>query len=85
MAPITTADELTFKPVDAINIENIKTMDALGNLVPVSTVAKLELTEGSHEIKRFDFKRSKTLTGDIEEEKITSIIANKKLQEIFNK
>lgn len=67
-----------------INIENIKTMDALGNLVPVSTVAKLELTDGSHEIKRFDFKRSQTITGDIEESKITSIVANKKLAEIYN-
>ena len=67
------------------NINSIKTMDALGNLVPVSTVAKLEVTQGSHEIKRFDFKRSKTLTGDIDETKITSIIANQKLQEIFTK
>lgn len=66
------------------NIKNIKTMDKLGNLVPVSTVASLELTGGSHEIKRFDFKRSKTLTGDIEEDKITSIVANQKLQSIFN-
>lgn len=69
---------------DNNNIENIKTMDQLGNLVPVSTVAKLNITDGSHEIKRFDFKRSKTIIGDIEEDKITSIVANQKLQEIFN-
>lgn len=65
------------------NIKNIKTMDSLGNLVPVSTVARLNITDGSHEIKRFDFKRSKTITGDIEEAKITSVEANKKLEEIF--
>ena len=67
------------------NIQDIKTMDSMGNLVPVSTVAKLETTEGSHEIKRFDFKRSKTLTGDIDESKITSIVANQKLQEAFDR
>ncbi len=66
------------------DIKNIKTMDSQGNLVPVSTVASLDVTEGSHEIKRFDFKRSKTITGDIEESKITSIVANKKLENIFN-
>lgn len=70
--------------VDSKNINNIKTMDALGNLVPVSTVASLEVTQGSNEIKRFDFKRAKTLTGDIDESKITSIIANAKMQEFYN-
>jgi multidrug efflux pump subunit AcrB len=66
------------------NIENIKTMDALGNLVPVSTVATLEVTDGSNEIKRFDFKRAKTLTGGIDEGQITSIVANKKMEDFFN-
>ncbi len=65
------------------NIKKIHTMDKMGNLVPVSTVASLSSEGGSHEIKRFDFKRSKTLTGDVEESKITSVDANKKLEEIF--
>ena len=68
---------------DIQNIEKIKVMDALGNLVPVSTVAKLDLTDGQNEIKRFDFKRSKTLTGDVDEELITSVVANQKLKELF--
>ncbi|MBT4791626.1 MAG: efflux RND transporter permease subunit, partial [Halobacteriovoraceae bacterium] len=66
------------------NIDNIKTMDRLGNLVPVSTVARLAKTDGSHEIKRFDFKRSKTLTGTIDESKITSFEANQKLEQFYN-
>lgn len=67
------------------NIRSIKVMDAQGNLVPVSTVAKVKLTNGQHEIKRFDFKRSKTITGDVDENLITSVVANQKLLEIFEK
>ncbi len=69
----------------AENIQNIKVMDRLGNLVPVSTVASLEVTNGQYEIKRYDFKRSKTLTGDIDEAVITSSVANQKLTEIYGK
>lgn len=70
--------------VNIKNIEQIKVMDQQGNLVPVKTVAKTEMTKGSYEIKRFDFKRSKTLTGKVSG-KMTSMVANKKLEEIFNK
>lgn len=66
------------------NIQDVKTMDKMGNLVPVSKVASLEVKDGSTEIKRFDFKRSKTLTGFIDQEKITSFIANAKLKELFD-
>lgn len=65
------------------DINDVKVMDKLGNLVPVNTVASLEETNGSYEIKRFDFKRSKTLTGNVEEEKITSFLANKELKKVF--
>lgn len=67
------------------NIEKVKTMDATGNLVPVSTVAGLKVVEGSHEIKRFDFKRSKTITGDVDETYMTSLIANQKLEQIYKR
>lgn len=69
--------------VNLTDIEDVKVMDKLGNLVPVSTVAKLELTNGQFEIKRFDFKRSKTLTGGVDDKFITSFEANKKLKEIY--
>ena len=65
------------------NIEDIKVMDRLGNLVPVKTVANMELTNGSYEIKRFDFKKSKTLTGKVKGQ-MTSMVANNKLKEIYN-
>lgn len=67
------------------DITNVHVMDNQGNLVPVSNVAETEVTNGQHEIKRFDFKRSKTLTGYINEDQITSVEANQRLQEIFTK
>jgi multidrug efflux pump subunit AcrB len=66
------------------NLRNINVMDSQGNLVPVRTLAKTKVTDGSVEIKRFDFKKSKTLTGKVRGE-MTSLEANKKLQEIFDK
>lgn len=67
------------------DIKNIKVMDASGNLVPVSVVATTELTNGQFEINRFDFKRSKAITGGIDELKMTSSKANELLTQIFNK
>jgi multidrug efflux pump subunit AcrB len=66
------------------NLDNIKVMDLQGNLVPVKTVAKTHMTEGSYEIKRFDFKRSKTLTGKVDGTNVTSITANAELTRIYN-
>lgn len=67
------------------DIQNVKVMDNQGNLVPVSTVAKTDLTQGQYEIKRYDFKKSKTLTGDVDAAVITSFLANQKLKEIFDR
>lgn len=67
------------------DISGINVMDNRGNLVPVSTVAQVRETDGQNEIKRFDFKKSKTLTGSVDGVKMTSPVANQKLQEIFNK
>jgi multidrug efflux pump subunit AcrB len=69
--------------LSAENISRIKVMDKQGNLVPVSEVATLSEKVGTPEINRFDFKRSKTLTGGVNPEKITSVLANKKLVEIY--
>jgi multidrug efflux pump subunit AcrB len=69
---------------DLTNLNNIKVMDRQGNLVPVKTIAKTSMTDGSYEIKRFDFKRSKTLTGKVDGINMTSIKANAELTRIFN-
>ena len=65
------------------DISGIHVMDPRGNLVPVANVAKTELTSGQYEIKRFDFKRSKTLTGSVDESQITSQEATAALTRIY--
>ena len=66
------------------DILEVTVMDNRGNLVPISAVAKAHIEDGSPNIKRFDFKKSKTLLGNIDSEKITSGVANAKLLEIYN-
>jgi multidrug efflux pump subunit AcrB len=66
------------------NLETLKVMDRQGNLIPLQAFSSFEKREGSHEIKRFDFKRAKTLSGNIDDTFITAPIANKKLTEIYN-
>ncbi len=53
------------------DLKNIKIMDREGNLIPLGIIAKFEGKEGSPQVKRFDFKRARTLTGNIDE-KLTS-------------
>ncbi|MCO4795280.1 MAG: efflux RND transporter permease subunit, partial [Bacteriovoracaceae bacterium] len=67
------------------DLRNIKVLDPRGNLVPLGQFASFEVDKGSPQVKRFDFKRSKTLTGSVNEEKITSFVANKKLTKIYEK
>lgn len=63
----------------------VKVADNLGNLVPISNVAQLRVENGTPNIKRYDFKKSKTLLGNINEEVMTSAIANRHLAKIFDK
>jgi multidrug efflux pump subunit AcrB len=67
------------------HLGSVTVMDRMGNLVPIDQVADFAVSSGSVEIKRFDFKRSKTLLGSVELDKITSALANVKLQEVFEK
>lgn len=53
------------------DLSNIKIMDQDKNLVPLGLIAKFEPQKGSPQIKRFDFKRARTLTGSVDE-KVTS-------------
>lgn len=68
---------------DVSDLEQLKILDARGNLVPLSVLAKFEETRGTPQIKRFDYKRAKTLLGNVETEKITSIAANKLVADLF--
>ncbi len=68
------------------DIEDLKKLvvrDPLGNLVPLGTLAQFRKERGTPQIKRFDFKRSKTLTGNVDVDKITSMQANQIVKETF--
>lgn len=71
------------------DLNEIRVMDAKGNLIPITRVARYVEHEGSKEIRRFDFKRARTLLGNVEPEKITSVEANgivrKKYDELSKK
>jgi multidrug efflux pump subunit AcrB len=67
------------------DLEKIMIMDSKENLVPLGSIAKFRVQTGTPQIKRYDFKRSKTLTGDVNAELIPSMVANKKLEDIYNR
>lgn len=68
------------------NVEDLKKviiLDPTGNLVTLGSFADFHVQAGTPQIKRYDFKRAKTLTGDVDPTKITSIEANRILLETF--
>ena len=65
-------------------LSRVKIMDARGELIPVTQVASFEKKSGSPQIKRFDFKRAKTITGNVNDDVITAIEANGLVSEYFN-
>ncbi|MCB9091469.1 MAG: efflux RND transporter permease subunit [Halobacteriovoraceae bacterium] len=70
------------------NIDDLKSLlvsDPDKNLVPLGSFANFRVEKGTPQIKRFDFKRAKTLTGDVDTTKITSMQANKILKTVFEK
>ncbi len=77
-----------FNQVNRKDIDDLKKLiilDPRGNLVELGSLAKFRKAPGTPHVKRFDFKRAKTLTGDVDTTKVTSIQANKLLLDIFNK
>lgn len=77
---------LRFQEGNRRNIEDLKNIlirDPRGNLVKLGTLATFRVEQGTPQIKRFDFKRAKTLTGDVDIEKITSMQANAIVKQVF--
>ena len=77
---------VSFKEEDRTNIaklRDVNIMDNRGNLVPLGTFATFATKDGTPQIKRFDFKRSKTLAGSIDEKKITAMEANQILLKTY--
>ena len=66
------------------DLEQLMVMDNRGNLVPLKTIATFRETQGAPQIKRYDFKRSKILTGNVDDTIITPGQANKILEKIYD-
>lgn len=58
------------------DLAQIPVMDKQGNLVPLGRIAKFETKPGTPQIKRFDYKRARTITAGVDGIKMTSPEAN---------
>lgn len=67
------------------DLGNVKITDARGNLIPLSLLAKFESVRGTAQIKRYDFKRAKTVTANVRPDDITSVEANQLVFATFEK
>jgi len=67
------------------DLAEVQIMDDLGNLIPLKGLANLKSTAGTPQIKRFDYKRAKTLLAHVNAKEITSVKANLLVKEIFEK
>lgn len=68
-----------FKDTNRENYQDlalIPVMDRQGNLVPLGRIAKFETRPGTPQIKRFDYKRARTITASVDGIKMTSPVAN---------
>ncbi len=61
----------------------IRIADRQGNLIPLGALARFEQVRGEPHIKRFDFRRSKTITANLNDEVITSVQANALIEKQF--
>jgi len=66
------------------DLRKIQVMDKRGYLIPITDFAEIRLEDGKPYIKRFDFKRAKTVTANIDETKTTAIEANLLVQRAFD-
>lgn len=67
------------------DLGQMKIMDARGNLVPLNLLGTFETTRGTPQIKRYDYKRAKTITASVDTKLITSVVANNLVKEKFEK
>jgi multidrug efflux pump subunit AcrB len=70
---------------DLERLKNLKVIGRSGYLVPLSAFADFREQAGTPQIKRYDYKRSRTITAGIDDKIITSFAANQILSEEFEK
>ncbi|MFP5387620.1 MAG: efflux RND transporter permease subunit, partial [Bacteriovoracia bacterium] len=61
---------------DPDELAEIKVSNDTGNLVPLGAVAEFEKREGTPEIRHFDFKRARTLLGNVDEDVTSAFVVN---------
>ncbi len=67
------------------DLSKLKVMDPSGNLVALSRLAEFQVEPGSIHIKRYDFKRARTVSANIETDVISSVEANKVATDTFKR
>lgn len=68
---------------DVEDLSALKILDSRGNLVPLSVLAKFNPRSGTPQIKRYDYKRARTLIANVDPEKTTSVVANQAVAASF--
>ncbi len=79
---------LRFDDQDKASIESLQKLmipDPSGNLIPLSNIAKFEQVKGRPQVKRYDFRRAKTVIANLDDTVITSIQANQLVAEEFKR
>jgi multidrug efflux pump subunit AcrB len=67
------------------DLGNVKITDSRGNLIPLSLLATFESVRGTAQVKRYDFKRAKTVTANVRPDEITSLVANQMVFDTYHK
>jgi len=78
---------IELRPKDKESVDDIMNMEvsnSLGKKIPVNNFANIIESNSSVFVERYDYKRAKTITSNIDTDKITSIEANSKALEYFN-
>lgn len=70
---------------DASNLNSIRLMDNMGNLIPLTRVATIKKTDGPPIYKRYNFARTISVSADVDNENITSTGLNSKAEKIIKK
>jgi multidrug efflux pump subunit AcrB len=70
---------------DLDELKKIKIADPTGNLIPLGNLASFKVQSGTPQIKRYDFRRAKTVLANLDTDVISSPQANALVAEEFEK
>lgn len=68
---------------DLNQLGQVKILDPVGNLISLSSLAEFKKQSGQADVKRYDFRRAITVTANINDEVVTSVEVNAKVEEFF--